>query len=115
MILMARHMDCQYIWHAHSARARQQGVSNELVDALRDRKPLPAMPADEAALVAYASELFNTHRVSAPTFKAALEQFGTRWLTELATMMGYYTLLSYNANSFEIDLPEGGAEPELPV
>jgi len=115
MILTARHMDCQYIWHAHSARARQQGVSNELVDALRDRKPLPAMPADEAALVAYATELFNTHRVSAPTFKAALEQFGTRWLTELATMMGYYTLLSYNANSFEIDLPEGGAEPELPV
>ena len=30
-------------------------------------------------------------------------------------MMGYYTLLAYNANSFEIDLPEGGSEPVLPV
>ena len=53
MLLTARHMDCQYIWYAHAARGRQQGLSDELVDALRDRKPLPDLPSDEAALVAY--------------------------------------------------------------
>ena len=45
----------------------------------------------------------------------AVEQLGVRWLVELTTMMGYYTTLAYNANSFEIDLPEGGPEPALPV
>ena len=115
MLLTARHMDCQYIWYAHAARGREQGLSDTLVDALRDRKPLPEMPADEATLVAYANELFNNRRVSEETHQAAMEQFGARWLIELTTMMGYYTTLAYNANSFEIDLPEGGPEPELPV
>ena len=73
------------------------------------------MPPDEAALVEYATEMFNDHKVSQATFQTALDQFGARWLTELSTMMGYYTLLAYNANSFEIDLPEGGPEQALPV
>ena len=115
MLLTARHMDCQYIWYAHAARGRQQGLSDELVDALRDRKPLPDLPADEAALVDYSTEMFNNHRVSAEVYQRAVDQLGTRWLIELTTMMGYYTTLAYNANSFEIDLPEGGPEPALPV
>ncbi len=115
MLLTARHMDCQYIWYAHASRGRQQGLSDELVDNLRDRKPLPDMPADEAALVGYSTEMFNNHRVSSETYQNAVQQIGTRWLVELTTMMGYYTTLAYNANSFEIDLPEGGPEPVLPV
>ena len=115
MLLTARHMDCQYIWYAHSARGRQEGLSDELVDALRDRNPLPNMPADEATLVAYATEMFNNHRVSAEIYQRAVEQIGTRWLVELTTMMGYYTTLAYNANSFEINLPDDGPEPVLPV
>ena len=31
MLLTARHMDCQYIWYAHAARGREQGLSDELV------------------------------------------------------------------------------------
>jgi 4-carboxymuconolactone decarboxylase len=34
MILTARSMDCQYIWQAHAARARQQGISDEFIDSL---------------------------------------------------------------------------------
>ena len=30
MILTARNMDCQYIWFAHSVRAKEQGISAEL-------------------------------------------------------------------------------------
>ncbi|MDA0769405.1 MAG: carboxymuconolactone decarboxylase family protein [Chloroflexi bacterium] len=115
MVLTARHMDCQYIWYAHSARARQHGLSDELVDALRDSKPLPALPADEDAVVKYATELFTNHKVSQATFDTALELFGAQRLTELTTMMGYYTLLAFNANAFEIDLPSGGTEPLLPI
>jgi hypothetical protein len=29
--------------------------------------------------------------------------------------MGYYALLAFNANAFEIDLPEARTEPVLPV
>ncbi|MGE3539807.1 MAG: carboxymuconolactone decarboxylase family protein [Candidatus Tectimicrobiota bacterium] len=115
MILTARAMDCPYIWHAHAARARQQGISAAFVEALRDRKPLPTLPADEQTVVTYVQELFTTHKTSPATFQAALTQLGARGLTELTTLMGYYTLLAFNANAFEIDVPAGGPEPLLPL
>ncbi len=114
MILTARNMDCQFIWHAHAARARAQGISDEFVDNLRDRKALPQLPSDEQTVVNYAAELFNNHRVTEPTFQAAIDQLGALGLTELTTLFGYYSLLAFNANAFEIDVPDG-AEPKLPI
>ena len=52
MLVTARAMDCQFIWNAHAARGRREGLSDALVDALRDRRPLPSLPADEAAVKA---------------------------------------------------------------
>lgn len=114
MILTARNMDCQYIWHAHAARARQQGISDAFVDALRDGQPLPTLPGDEQTVVNYIQECFKDHKVSQPTFDAAINQLGALGLTELTTLIGYYSLLAFNANAFVIDVPEGG-EPKLPV
>ena len=111
MILTARAKDCQYIWFAHSARAREQGISNEFVDALRDKKPLPKLPDDEQIVVDYATELFTTNRVSPSTFQAVLDHFGAQLLTELTTMMGYYSLLALNVNAFEVGAPTGGEKP----
>jgi len=111
MILTARNKDCQYIWFAHAARARQEGISNEFVDALRDKKPLPKLPHDEQIVVDYATELFDTNRVSEATFKAVMDHFGTQLLTELTTMMGYYALLALNVNAFEVGVPTGGEAP----
>ena len=115
MILTARAMDCPYIWHAHAAFARQEGLSDALVDALRDQKPLPATPPDEAAVIAYATQLFHTRRVEPGTFQEVLDSFGAQGLTELTTLLGYYTMLAFNANAVELDLPEDHAEPPLPV
>ena len=111
MIMTARAKDCQYIWFAHAARAREQGISDEFVDALRDKTPLPKLPDDEQIVVDYATELFNTNRVSQGTFQAALDHFGAQLLTELTTMMGYYSLLALNVNAFEVGVPTGGEKP----
>ena len=115
MIITARFMDCQFIWNAHAARGREQGLSDALVDALRDKEPLPPMPHDEAVVFSYMTQLFQAHRVDQETFQAAIGLFGAQGLTELTSIMGYYTLLAFNANAFEIDLPEERTEPVLPV
>lgn len=115
MILTARTMDCQYIWHAHSAGARREGISDAFIDALRDKKPLPQLPTDEQLIADYVLQSFKDHRVSQGTFDAVVKEYGAQGATEISTWMGYYTLLAFNANAFEIDLPEGGSEPALPV
>ena len=114
MILTARTMDCQYIWHAPAAGARQQGISDEFVDNLRDGKPLPQLSADEQTVVNYVTEVFRNHRVEDGTWQAAIDQLGPMGVTELTTLMGYYTTLTFNANAFQIGTPDGD-EPKLPV
>jgi 4-carboxymuconolactone decarboxylase len=115
IITTARAMDCPYVWNAHAPAARRAGVSDALVDALRDRRPLPPMSPAEAAVVNYALEFFQTHKVSQPTFQAALDQFGAQHLTELTALMGNYAQTAFFLNAFEVQLPEQRTEPVLPV
>ncbi|MEC9013512.1 MAG: hypothetical protein VYA78_02945, partial [Chloroflexota bacterium] len=108
-------MDCQYVWNAHAPAARKEGVSDALVDAIRDRKPLPAMAADEKAIIDYGNEFFQSHKISKKTFDEALEQFGAQYLVELTTLMGHYAQTSFYLNAFEAELPDDVTEPLLPV
>ena len=115
MLTAARSMDCQYIWNAHAASGRREGLSDTLVDALRDNQPLPSLAADEAAAINLGQEFFKTHRVSQATFQAALDQFGRQGFAELTALMGYYAMLSFNANAVELDLPSERTEQVLPI
>ena len=115
MLVAAREHDCQFIWNAHAASGRQAGLSDALVDALRDKRDLPEMASDEANVVNYGREFFRTHRVSDATFQSALQQFGVQGLTELTTLIGYYALLAFNANAFAVDLPPERTEAVLPI
>ena len=115
MCIGARSMDCQFIWNAHSAAGRRVGLSDGIIDAVRDRKPLPDSPRDEAIMATYGLELTSTNRVSQETFEAALDVMGVQQLTEFTTLIGYYRMLSLNANGFTIDMPETRTEPLLPI
>ena len=115
MILAARENDCQYIWNAHAPAARNAGLKDEIVDALRDRKELPHLAPDEAAVVNYGREFFRSRRVSQANFDAALSQFGVLGLTELTTLMGCYAMLAFNVNAFGVELPDRPSEEPLPV
>ncbi|MCH7735774.1 MAG: carboxymuconolactone decarboxylase family protein [Chloroflexi bacterium] len=115
MILTAREMDCQFIWNAHAAFARQSGLSNELVDNLRDKKELPSLSDEESAVVEFGRELFRTRRVSQATYNAAHARFGVRGLVELTNLMGYYSSLAFNINAFDVGLPDNLTELPLPV
>lgn len=115
MLVTAREMDCQHIWNAHVGTARSAGVPDGVVDALRDKKELPAMAPDEAAVVNLGREFFRTHKVSRGAFQAALEQFGDRGVVELALTMGDYTMIAFAINTFDTDLPPNRTEPLLPV
>ncbi len=115
IITTARILDCQYVWNAHAPAARRQGVSDALVDAIRDKRPLPTLGPDESAIINFATEFYQTHKVSSNTFQAALDQFGTQHLVELTTLIGGYAQTCFVLNAFEVELPETRTEPVLPV
>ena len=115
MLVTARELDCQYIWNAHAARGRREGLRDETVDHLRDRWELTDLATDESAVVDFVQELFRTHLVSSASFEAALDQFGVRGVIELTNLVGYETLVAFNINAFEVELPAETTEPVLPV
>lgn len=115
MLVTARELDCQHIWNAHAASARQAGVPSGLVDALRDRHELTGLAPDEEAVVNYGREFFRTHHVSRGAFQMALEQFGRQGVVELALTLGNYSMLAVLINSFDTDLPPDRTEPLLPM
>ncbi len=115
MLVAAREMDCQFIWNAHAAMGRQSGLSDDLVDRLRDKKELTGLSPAESAVIEYGREFFRTHRVSQENFDNAMAQFGTQGLVELTTLMGYYACLAFNINAFEVGLPAETTEVPLPV
>ena len=115
MITTARVMDCQYIWNAHAALGREAGLSNALVDALRDNQELPQLPPDEAAVFNFGRELLENRKVGPETFQAVHDLLGSQGLVELTTLLGFYTMLAFNANAVELQLPHDLSEPPLPV
>ena len=115
MLVTARAKDCIYIWDRHVPIARQSGLSSELIDSLRDRRPLPQLSPAEAAVINLGNEFFTSSKVSEETFHAVHEQFGTQAMVELVTLMGYYAMLAFNANTIDLQLAHESDEPVLPV
>ena len=54
-----------------------------------------------------AKALLKTGKVDDKTYRNARELVGNGGLVELVTLVGYYTLVSFILNAFEVPLPEG--------
>jgi hypothetical protein len=52
--------------------------------------------------VCHARELVGKHRVSEPTFQAVLKRLGPQGITESTATMGYYAMLGFALNAFDV-------------
>ena len=115
MLITAREMDCQHIWNAHAASAREAGMSDDIVDDLRDGNELENLGEDEEAAVNYARAMIRDHYASRGAYQAALEQFGKQGLIELTMLIGNYSMIALAINGFDTNLLPERDEPLLPV
>jgi 4-carboxymuconolactone decarboxylase len=115
MISVAREMNCAFIWYAHAAAARQAGVRGDVVDAIREKRPLTNLEPDEQTVVDFTRELLQQRKVSRLTFDAAASRFGQRGTMTLTNLIACYAVLSYNMNTYELQAPAHATEKPLPV
>jgi len=115
VLTTARSLDCAYVWNAHAGEARKAGVSDALVDAIRDKNPLPDAPAEQTAVVRYVMALFGEHKISDSIYQAAIDAFGVKDLVELTSLAGLYATNAFLVNAFDYDLPPDTTEPRLQV
>ena len=94
-----RALGCDFVWTSHLRSAETAGVSDRTIGALREGGS--QTERREATLVAFVEELCADGAVSATTYAAAHGLLGTRGLVELATTVGYYTMLARVMGAFE--------------
>ena len=103
IIAAAREMDCAFEWGAHIILARQAGVREEAIAAIRDRTAPAGLIAEEAQVVSYVHAVVKQHRVDAASFQAMLDRFGVQGLVDLTATVGYYCMLACTMNAFEME------------
>ena len=95
---------------AHRRLGIRAGVSEAALDRLQAGEP-PELEGDEAIAHALADALLRRHRPDQQTFDRALAAFGEAGLIELVTLIGYYGLVSFTLNAFDVDLLDGMVDP----
>jgi 4-carboxymuconolactone decarboxylase len=107
---VAARWKAEFEWFAHAPMAREQGVTDAIIEAI-GRGAEPAFTAeDERAAYDVARQLTNTGRLSQDAYDAARRLFGDAGVVELISLCGYYTLISFLLNGAEVPLPPG-AQP----
>lgn len=97
----------EFEWWAHSRMAREHGVPDDVIDAIA-RGDAPELVDDDARAVhAVASQLATTGRIDADSYAAAQRLLGDAGMVELVSLCGYYTLVSFTLNAFDVPLPPG--------
>jgi 4-carboxymuconolactone decarboxylase len=95
---VARHVSNQFEWTMHAPLAVKAGVAAAAIEALRlGARPKPLQPDEETAFE-FADELLRTHGASDPTYAAALAAFGEQGVVELASLVGYFAMVSWVMN-----------------
>ena len=115
ILVAARALDCAYVWNAHVVVAAEAGVSQALIDALRNNTPLPTEAPTQVALANFGLELIRDHQVQSTTYEAAHSAFGTKALVELTSLMGHYAQNAFLIAAFDVSLPEELNASVLPV
>ncbi len=104
-LIGARTLDGVYEWSAWVNWALEAGVPPSTVDAIREQKPLLDLTADDTLVLDFCAQLATgSHHVSDPTFAAVLDRFGVQGTVELAATLGYFALIAFPLNAFEMEM-----------
>jgi len=112
IIVTARHWTAHYEWYAHRRAAAQEGVKEDIITAIANRKRPVGMQPDEEVVYNFANELLETKQVSDIAFKAVVDRFGEKGAVDIIGVMGYYQMVSMLLNVDRYPLP-AGTQPEL--
>jgi 4-carboxymuconolactone decarboxylase len=104
ILCVGARFDCIAEQQIHEPFAKAAGLSQEAIDAIRNRK-LPYLPSTRLEMLhAVARALLDTNRIDKVLYDCADELLGTQTLVEVVGLLGYYTLAALTLNAFEISM-----------
>ena len=107
ILIAARFANAEYTWFIHEPHALQNGIAQDIVDAIRDRRTPNFAREDERAVYDITLELNITHALSEATFKRGMAMFDEQRMVELVSAIGFYSMVAMTLNAFDVRVPSG--------
>ena len=118
ILVAARGMNSTFEWYAHEPEAEKQGLEPEIIDMVRNRKPLTGLGEKEAMIIQIGREFSSTRKIGSDTYARAVKIFGPANLIDLVSLMGQYTGGALLLATFDQQVPPevpAGARSRLPT
>jgi 4-carboxymuconolactone decarboxylase len=111
ILLTGNHWRAQFEFWAHARLAREAGLPDAVIEAIRTGGTPSLDRPDLKAAYDLVTEYLSANRVSDATYQRAVATFGERGLVDLIGTVGYYGLVSMTLNIFDVAVPAGEVEP----
>jgi 4-carboxymuconolactone decarboxylase len=111
ILVTAARWRSQAEWHIHHPIALEAGLPADIAEAIRLGDTPPFTDDDDALVYTFASELYDTRRVSDAVYQRMIERFGLPITVNLTGLLGYYALVAMTLNVFAM---RGDAQTDLP-
>jgi 4-carboxymuconolactone decarboxylase len=103
ILTTARIWDAEFEWAAHVNHAREAGLSEEIIHALRNDLDVPLTPGAETVVYDVTHRLNTTRALPNALYAKAIDILGRDQFVDLIGLLGYYSLISMTIKAFEID------------
>ncbi len=112
IIVTGRHWRSNVEWVAHARMAKDQGISDEVIQAVFDETEPPAnAPVDERLTIAVCRAIHESHDLPLPLYHQAIDEWGEAGLMEIIQTIGFYSFVSMTLNTFNIPTAKGDPTP----
>ncbi|MFP5260253.1 MAG: carboxymuconolactone decarboxylase family protein [Acidobacteriota bacterium] len=111
ILACARDMGAAYEWVKHLGPARQAGLPEEIIEALRAGREPPGLDATQIAVLKGARCALARRSIPAPVQTALEAAYGIPGVVELVVLCGFYAMIAGVIFAFDVPLPEGEEPP----
>ena len=111
IIVTGRHWRSNVEWVAHARMAKEQGVTDETIQAVFEKRMPANAPADEKLTIEVCRALHETQDLPKPLYDRAIATWGEQGLMDIIQTIGFYTFVSMTLNAFNIPTGENDPTP----
>ena len=107
ILVACRETNYSLEWNGHEASALKAGIEPNVIDVVRNNRPLNGLNENDAAVIRFGRELFHDKKVDSATFGKAVELWGKRGTMDVVAVMNTYAVSGYFAIAVNERAPEG--------
>jgi 4-carboxymuconolactone decarboxylase len=111
ILWVARRLGAAYEWVKHLEPARQAGVSEAIIEAIRTGKELQSHDQLQPEVLTVARCVLEQRSIPPEVQDALTVRIGLPGVIELVVLVGFYQMIAGVIFAFDVPLPEGATPP----